>query len=67
MGISFPEDDKASGLIVLDNLTWLCDKCGSRFGGTPGEPQAAKVMQFLNRFSIADKTGINRAIGGAGA
>ena len=30
---------------VMDNLTILCDEFGSRFGGTPGEKQAAEFMQ----------------------
>lgn len=30
---------------VMDNLTILCDEFGSRFGGTPGEKQAADFMQ----------------------
>lgn len=30
---------------VMDNLTILCDDFGSRFGGTPGERQAAEFMQ----------------------
>jgi len=30
---------------VLDNLTVLCDECGSRFPGTPGERQAVEFMQ----------------------
>ncbi|MCB8982445.1 MAG: M28 family peptidase [Ardenticatenaceae bacterium] len=29
---------------VMDNLTILCDEFGSRFGGTPGEKQAADFM-----------------------
>ncbi|MCZ7665788.1 MAG: hypothetical protein M5U34_00410 [Chloroflexi bacterium] len=30
---------------VMDNLTVLCDEFGSRFGGTPGEKQAADFMK----------------------
>jgi hypothetical protein len=30
---------------AMDNLTVLCDEFGSRFGGTPGERQAAEFMQ----------------------
>ena len=30
---------------VMDNLTILCDEFGSRFGGTPGEKQAADFMK----------------------
>ena len=30
---------------VMDNLTILCDDFGSRFGGTPGEKQAAEFMK----------------------
>ncbi len=30
---------------VMDNLTTLCDDFGSRFGGTPGEKEAADFMQ----------------------
>jgi Iap family predicted aminopeptidase len=30
---------------VMDNLTILCDDFGSRFGGTPGEKQAADFMK----------------------
>ncbi|MFZ1753420.1 MAG: M28 family peptidase [Caldilineaceae bacterium] len=30
---------------VMDNLTYLCDECGSRFPGTPGERQAVEFMQ----------------------
>lgn len=30
---------------IMDNLTVLCDEFGSRFGGTPGERQAAEFMQ----------------------
>lgn len=29
---------------VMDNLTILCDNFGSRFGGTPGEKQAAEFL-----------------------
>ncbi len=29
---------------VMDNLTILCDEFGSRFGGTPGEKQAADFL-----------------------
>jgi|GEM_PF-3336470 len=34
---------------VLDNLTFLCDECGSRFPGTPGERQAVEFMQAKMR------------------
>jgi Zn-dependent M28 family amino/carboxypeptidase len=30
---------------LMDNLTILCDEFGSRFGGTPGEKQAAAFIQ----------------------
>lgn len=30
---------------VMDNLTILCDEFGSRFGGTPGEKQAAEFIK----------------------
>ncbi len=30
---------------AMDNLTVLCDEFGSRFGGTPGEKQAADFMK----------------------
>lgn len=30
---------------AMDNLTILCDEFGSRFGGTPGEKQAADFMK----------------------
>lgn len=30
---------------AMDNLTVLCDEFGSRFGGTPGEKQAAEFMK----------------------
>ncbi len=30
---------------LMDNLTILCDDFGSRFGGTPGERQAAEFMR----------------------
>ncbi|MAU01514.1 MAG: aminopeptidase [Anaerolineaceae bacterium] len=30
---------------VMDNLTTLCDDFGSRFGGTPGEKQAAEFIE----------------------
>lgn len=30
---------------VMDNLAILCDEFGSRFGGTPGEKQAAEFFQ----------------------
>ncbi len=30
---------------AMDNLTTLCDEFGSRFGGTPGEKQAADFMK----------------------
>lgn len=42
-------DQKITGDIytsteVMDVLTVLCDDCGSRFGGTPGERQAAEFI-----------------------
>lgn len=45
-----PIDQKMTGDIytnaeIMDNLTTLCDEFGSRFGGTPGEKQAAEFMQ----------------------
>ena len=30
---------------LMDNLTILCDAFGSRFGGTPGEKQAAEYFK----------------------
>jgi Zn-dependent M28 family amino/carboxypeptidase len=30
---------------LMDNLTTLCDEFGSRFGGTPGEKQAAEFIK----------------------
>jgi len=38
---------------VMDNLTILCDEFGSRFGGTPGEKQAADfIKQKLEAYGL---------------
>jgi Zn-dependent M28 family amino/carboxypeptidase len=40
---------------ALDNLIVLCDEFGSRFGGTPGERQAAEFMQVkLKEYGLAN-------------
>ncbi len=40
---------------VMDNLTVLCDDFGSRFGGTPGERQAAEFMHDkLKVYGLSD-------------